>query len=117
MEKDFILSRETRNAVMIAIISAAYDHLLSCIVELWSASKCPTGSVCTPEYSTSNTGSKKPDEVYFRFSGGALAEMFHTRYKQMKSSKQHTVKAKISEELSLLKCMQWKTRRTSYLIV
>ena len=101
---------------MIAIISAADDHLLSCIVELWSATKCSTGSVCTPECSTSSTGSKEPDEVYFRFGGGALAEMFHTRYKQMKSSKPHTVKAKISEELSLLKCMQWKTR-TSYLIV
>ena len=95
---------------MISIISAAYDHLLSCIIVLWSVSKCPTGSVCTPEYSTSNTGSKKPDEVYFRFSGGALAEMFHTRYKQMKSSKQHTVKAKISEELSLLKCMQMEDK-------
>lgn len=95
--------RETRNAVMIAIISAVYEHLLSLIFELQcnssqsrESSECPSSSACSEEQ----------DDVYFRFGGGALADMFQTRYKQMKSSKSQTVKAKICEELSVLQWMK-----------
>ena len=76
---------------MLAIIFTVYDHLLSFIFETYyssksidlAASKCVTGA----------TASEEPDDVYFRFGGGALASMFQTRYKQMKSSKSHKAKA------------------------
>ena len=77
--------------MLLAIISAVYDYLLSFVFELCNSSRS-TGSTCTTECPSSGAGSEEPDDVYFRFGGGALADMFHTRYKQMKSSKSHTNK-------------------------
>lgn len=98
------VSRETRNAVMLAIISAIYDHHLSFIFETYHSSKCTDSAVSN--HISDVAASEEPDDVYFRFGGGALASMFQTRYKQMKSSKSHKAKEKISQELSVLKWMQ-----------
>ena len=47
----------------------------------------------------------EPDETYYRFGGGALANMLHLRYKKMKS-KTCTNKDKVSREIQVLKWMQ-----------
>lgn len=87
------------------IISAIYDHLLSFIIDFGRSSK---STECA---STSSAAlCEEPDDVYLRFGGGALADMFHSRYKQIKSSKSHSVKARISEELSVLKWMQMEDK-------
>ena len=47
----------------------------------------------------------EPDETYYRFGGGALADMLHHRYKQMKSNT-CTNKDRVSGEIQVLKWMQ-----------
>ncbi len=42
----------------------------------------------------------EPDDVYLRFGGGALADMFTQRYKDMKSNKASIYKERISQEAS-----------------
>ena len=50
----------------------------------------------------------EPDEVYLRFGGGALADMFKQRYKDMRSkSKSSETKDIISQEIQVL---QWIRR-------
>ena len=50
---------------------------------------------------------REPDEVYIRFAGGALADMFKLRYKDIKSKKSSHHKEEVSKELQVL---EWMTR-------
>ena len=49
---------------------------------------------------------RENDEVYLRFGGGALEDMFQTRYKEMKSQKPSEYKEVVSQELQVLQWMQ-----------
>lgn len=64
------INRGSHNAVTVGIVSAVYNYLLSFIVEF-------SHTDCNPTASSSVTVNEKPDDVYFRFGGGALANMFH----------------------------------------
>ena len=95
-------SLENKNAVMIAIMSSVYDHLLRVVLQyartLNSVGESQS-STCTTEMNP------EPDETYYRFGGGALADMLHLRYKRMKS-KTCTNKGKVSREIQVMKWMQ-----------
>ena len=51
----------------------------------------------------SHNPNEKDDEVYLRFGGGALEDMFRPQYKEMKSKKPSQYK-EVSQELQVL---QW----------
>lgn len=81
---------------MIAISSAVYGHLL----------QHATLSVKKVDTQCQVTIDSEPDEVYMRFGGGALADMFSLRYKDMKSKKSSHHKEKVSKELTVLEWMR-----------
>lgn len=72
------VTQEVRNPLMIAISSAIYDFLLQQVRALIKDDGCEQ---CT------HILQSEPDEVYLRFGGGALADMFTQRYKDMRSKK------------------------------
>ena len=93
-------SLESKNAVMIAIVSSVYDHLLHVVLQYaCTLNSGGESSTCTTEMNP------EPDETYYRFGGGALADMLHLRYKKMKS-KTCTNKDKVSREIQVLKWIQ-----------
>ena len=95
-------SLESKNAVMIAIVSSVYDHLLHVVLQYART----LSSVCESQSSTCTTEmNPEPDETYYRFGGGALADMLHLRYKKMKN-KTCTNKDKVSREIQVLKWIQ-----------
>ena len=91
-------SQEVRNPLMIAITAAVYGFMLQQVRVLI---KEDGGG------SHTYTLESEPDEVYLRFGGGALADMFTQRYKDMKSKKSSEKKENISQELQVL---QWIRR-------
>lgn len=90
---------EIRNPLMIAITSAVYEHMLQKVRSLVKENNEKFTSKCTIQ--------SEPDEIYLQFGGGALADMFKQRYKDMKSKKSSKIKENISQELQVL---QWIRR-------
>lgn len=88
--------KSVRNPVMISVTSAIYGYMLQ------KASITAKGDDSDSHYTIEREG----DEVYLRFGGGALADMFQTRYKEMKSKKPSKYKEKVSQELQVLQWMQ-----------
>ena len=90
-------TQEVRNPLMISISSAIYGFLLQ---QVRALIKDDGREQCT------DTLQSEPDEVYLRFGGGALADMFKQHYKDMKSKKPSASKERISQELQVLECMR-----------
>ena len=86
--------REVRNPVMIAITSAIYGYMLQEMRLLANGNNINS--------TKNSTLQSEPEEVYLRFGGGALADMFKQRYKDMKSKKSSKIKEKVSQEIQVL---------------
>ena len=71
------IPKDVRNPLMIAITAAIYGYML----------QQATLSVKEVHTQSKHTIENEPDEVYMRFAGGALADMFRLHYKDMKSKK------------------------------
>ena len=82
---------------MIAISAAIYGFMLQ-QVRIFIKDSGSEQRTCTLQ--------SEPDDVYLRFGGGALADMFTQRYKDMKSNKASIHKERISKELQVLECMR-----------
>ena len=93
-------SCESRNAVVIAMVSAVYDHLLWVVLQYAMSQSHENSFASNTEQSHSEL-----DDTYYRFGGGALADMLHHRQKQMKS-KTCMDKDVVSGEIQVLKWMQ-----------
>ena len=65
------------NPVMVSVCACMYDHMMKTLAEKLKLEHQESPSTCTPD---------EPDEVYYRFCGGALASMLHTRYEKIKSA-------------------------------
>ena len=91
-----LVPKNVRNPVMIAITSAVYGYMLQ------KASGIAKGGESDGHHTIESEG----DEVYLRFGGGALADMFQTRFKEMRSKKPSQYKEKVSQELQVLQWMR-----------
>ena len=90
--------KHVRNPLMIAMSSAVYTHMLQEVRLIIKDKDEECQSSCAVE--------SEADEVYYRFAGGALADMLKVRYKDMKSNKPSLHKEKISKELQVLNWMR-----------
>ena len=88
---------------MIAISAAIYGFMLQ-QVRIFIKDSGSKQRTCTLQ--------SEPDDVYLRFGGGALADMFTQRYKDMKSNKPSIHKERISKELQVLECMRRMDKST-----
>lgn len=88
--------KDVRNPVMIAMTSATYGYML----------RQATLSVKEVDTQIEPTLEREPDEVYMRFAGGALADMFKLRYRDMKSKKSSRHKEEVLKELQVLEWMR-----------
>ena len=91
------ITQEVRNPLMIAISAAIYGFMLQQARVLIKGSDSEHHIYMLES---------EPDEVYLRFGGGALADMFTQRYKGMKSNKASKCKERISQELQVLECIR-----------
>ena len=86
---------EVRNPLMIAVTAAIYGHMLQKVRSIVKENSGGETSKSALQH--------EPDEVYLRFGGGALADMFKQRYKDMRSKKKSSkTKDIISQEIQVL---------------
>ena len=88
--------KDIRNPVMIAITAAIYSFMIQ------QATLAAKEADSQSEYAIVT----EPEEVYIRFAGAALANMFNLRYKEMKSKKSSQHKERVSKELQVLEWMR-----------
>ena len=88
--------RDVRNPVMIAIVSSVYNYMM----------KSAKLAINEPDTIAPPKVESEPEEVYLRFAGAALADMFTLRYKAMKSDKSFHSKEMIQGELQVLEWMR-----------
>ena len=90
------IPKDVRNPLMIAITAAIYGYML----------RQATLSVKVVDAPSQHTIENEPEEVYMRFAGGALADMFSLRYKKLKSKKSSCHKELLLKELQVLGWMR-----------
>ena len=81
---------------MIAIVSSVYNYMM----------KSAKLAINEPDTIAPPKVESEPEEVYLRFAGAALADMFTLRYKAMKSDKSFHSKEMIQGELQVLEWMR-----------
>ena len=81
------------NPIMMTISSAIYHFLLDCVVHSSSSTTSSDGN-CEQD----------DDSVYYRFGGGAISDMLHLRYKQIRSCKDDS-RDLLSQEIAILQAM------------
>ena len=95
-----------RNAVMISVCSAVYDHLLNYTNSIIKA-------ITEENFATSQIGNSSitvdDTSVYYRFCGAALAEMLHARYRKRESCKP-CQKESIAREIKILQAIRCKDK-------
>ena len=91
------IPQEVGNPLMIAISAGIYGFMLQQVRVLMKGDD---------SQQLTNTLESEPIDVYLRFGGGALADMFTHRYKDMKSNQASKQKEKISKELQVLECIR-----------
>ena len=101
--------KDVRNPVMIAIMSAIYW----CMLQKTCACTIAKDSDTDSHYSTE----REDDEVYLRFGGGALADMFRTRYKEMKSEKPSQYKRRCHKSFKYSSGWAWLTNQAYHLLL
>lgn len=62
---------------MVSVCACVYNYMMKTLAEKLKLEHQEAPSTCVPD---------KPDEVYYKFCGGALASMLHTRYEKIKSA-------------------------------
>ena len=65
------------NPVMVSVCACVYNYMMKTLAEKLKLEHQEAPTTCVPD---------EPDEVYYRFCGGALASMLHTRYDKIKSA-------------------------------
>jgi len=85
------------NVIMMTVSSAIYHFLLDCVVH--SSSGKARDSNCEED----------DDGVYYRFGGGAISDMLHLWYKQIRSCKDD-LRDRVSQEIAILQAMLIKDR-------
>ena len=88
----YSVSSDTAKAFLISFSSSVYNEMLR---QCQAVIKPPTPSTAT------STVNEEPNDVYYRFGGGAIADMFKTRYEKMKSPNCNN-KDQISLEITIL---------------
>ena len=90
------IPKDICNPLMIAITGAVYGFML----------RQATFSMKEVDTQSKHTIETESDEVYMRFAGAALADMFSLHYKDMKSKKSSHRKEDVSKELQVLEWMR-----------
>ena len=91
---------------MITLSSAVYEQLLECTEKFQRSLSCHNESLSTtPSPPVVTDG----DDVHFRFGGGAICEMLHLRYKQIKEYSD-LQRNKLSQEITVLQAMVMKDK-------
>lgn len=94
---------DVRCPVMISFCNAVYKYFLKRVSVIQQSLLDSTSSQCP------NNIEPDTDSVYYRFCGGALADMLHGRYKNRQSCKS-CLRPVISHEIQVLKCVQCVTK-------
>ena len=94
------------NPAMITLSSAVYEQLLECTEQFQRSISCHNESLSTTPCPPVVTDG---DDVNFQFGGGAICEMLHLRYKQIKECSD-SQRNKLSQEITVLQAMVMKDK-------